>query len=56
MQYAHNEFIEEVNAKYMFETLVSAWEKDMKTIYYIRSIQKNSSDVSEKEECISCAG
>lgn len=56
MELIFNLNLENVNAKYMYETLISAWEKDMKTIYYIRSIQKNSSDVSAKEECISCAG
>ena len=56
MELIFNLNLDEVNARYMFETLISAWENDMKTIYYIRSIQKNSSDVSEKEECISCAG
>jgi len=45
-----------VNAKYMYDTIIDAWEKNMKTIYYIRSIQKNATDVSAKEECISCAG
>lgn len=45
-----------VNAKYMYETLIDAWKKNMKTIYYIRSIQKNATDASTKEECISCAG
>jgi ribonucleoside-diphosphate reductase alpha chain len=56
MELIFNLNLPEVNAKYMFETLVDAWEKDMKTVYYIRSVQKNSSDVSEKEECISCSG
>jgi len=56
MELIFNLNLPEVNAKYMFETLVDAWEKDMKTIYYIRSVQKNSSDVSEKDECVSCSG
>ena len=56
MELIFNLNLPEVNAKYMYETLMDAWEKDMKTVYYIRSVQKNSSDVSEKEECISCSG
>lgn len=56
MELIFNLNLPEVNAKYMYETLIDAWEKDMKTVYYIRSVQKNSSDVSEKEECISCSG
>lgn len=56
MELIFNLNLPEVSAKYMFETLMEAWEKDMKTVYYIRSVQKNSSDVSEKEECISCSG
>jgi ribonucleoside-diphosphate reductase alpha chain len=45
-----------VNAKYIYETLMTAWKNDLKTVYYIRSVQKNSSDVSAKEECASCSG
>lgn len=56
MELIFNLNLPEVNAKYMFDTLMSAWEKNMKTVYYIRSVQKNSSDISEKEECISCSG
>lgn len=56
MELIFNLNLSDVNAKYMYETLLDAWRKDMKTVYYIRSIQKNSSDVSEKDECISCAG
>jgi len=56
MELIFNLNLDNVNARYMYETLVSAWEKEIKTIYYIRSIQKNSSNVSEKEECVSCAG
>jgi len=56
MELIFNLNLPEVNARYMYETLMDAWKKDMKTIYYIRSVQKNSSDVSEKDECISCSG
>ena len=56
MELIFNLNLPEVNAKYIYETLIDAWKKDLKTVYYIRSIQKNSSDVSAKEECISCAG
>ncbi|MBI5345898.1 MAG: ribonucleoside-diphosphate reductase subunit alpha [Chlamydiae bacterium] len=43
-----------INAKYIFETLLDAWEKKIKTIYYIRTIQKDGSSL-DKEECISCS-
>ena len=56
MELIFNLNLPEVNAKYMYETLMDAWKKNMKTVYYIRSVQKNSSDISSKEECISCSG
>lgn len=56
MELLFNLNLPEVNAKYIYDTLMSAWKQDVKTVYYIRSIQKNSSDVSEKEECVSCSG
>jgi ribonucleoside-diphosphate reductase alpha chain len=56
MELIFNLNLPEVNAKYMYETLMDAWKKNMKTVYYIRSVQKNSSDVTSKEECVSCAG
>ena len=43
-----------INAKYIYECLVDAWEKNIKTIYYVRTIQKDGSSL-EKTECISCA-
>lgn len=56
MELIFNLNLPEVNAKYMYETLMDAWEKDIKTVYYIRSVQRNSSNVSAKEECVSCSG
>lgn len=46
---------EAVDAKYIYDSLMHAWKKKSKAIYYIRSIQKDGS-ISEKDECISCAG
>ncbi|MBN2479255.1 MAG: ribonucleoside-diphosphate reductase subunit alpha [Parachlamydiales bacterium] len=43
-----------INAKYIFDTIVDAWEKNIKTIYYVRTIQKDGSTL-DKNECISCA-
>lgn len=43
-----------IKAKDIFETIMSAWKKDIKTLYYTRSIQKDGSS-AEKSECISCA-
>lgn len=56
MELIFNLNLPEVNAKYMFETLMTAWKLGLKTVYYIRSVQKNSSVVSEKDECVSCSG
>jgi len=39
----------------IYNTVVSAWEKGCKTLYYTRTIQKNSNIMNDKEECISCA-
>jgi ribonucleoside-diphosphate reductase alpha chain len=40
-----------LTAKDIFETLIMAWEKGCKAIYYIRSVQKDSF----KDSCESCA-
>ncbi len=45
----------DIKAKDIYETLVEAWEKGCKTIYYTRTIQKNTNIMTEKEECFSCA-
>lgn len=45
----------EVNAKYIYETLMSAWERGCKTVYYIRSIQKDGNINGKGEDCVSCA-
>ena len=44
-----------IRAKDIYETVMLAWEKGIKTIYYVRTIQKDSETVSKKEECVSCA-
>ena len=44
---------EEVNAKYYFDKRMEAWEKGIKTLYYIRSIDKQK---DPDKECSSCAG
>jgi ribonucleoside-diphosphate reductase alpha chain len=43
-------------AKDIYETHLDAWKKGCKAIYYTRSIQKNSEEMSEKNECAACAG
>lgn len=45
----------DVRAKDIYDTIVSAWQKDIKTLYYTRTIQKDGSSAT-KEECVSCAG
>ena len=43
-----------ITAKYIYECIIDAWEKKIKTLYYVRTIQKDGSTL-EKQECISCA-
>lgn len=45
-----------IKAKDIYDTLIAAWEEGCKTVYYIRTIQKNTNNISEKEECESCSG
>lgn len=45
----------DIKAKDIYETIFRAWEKGLKTVYYVRTIQKDSTVMSEKEECVSCA-
>lgn len=44
-----------VTAKDMFNAIMDAWFKGCKTIYYIRTVQKDGNTV-DKRECSSCAG
>jgi ribonucleoside-diphosphate reductase alpha chain len=45
-----------IRAKDIYETVMLAWEKGIKTIYYVRTIQKDSEQaISTKEECVACA-
>lgn len=46
----------DIRAKDIYDTLFTAWENGCKSVYYIRTIQKNSSIATEKEECESCSG
>ncbi|WP_022819982.1 ribonucleoside-diphosphate reductase subunit alpha [Fusobacterium russii] len=45
-----------IKAKDIYDTLMTAWEEGCKTVYYIRTIQKNTNNIAEKEECESCSG
>lgn len=45
----------DIKAKDIYDTIITAWEKGCKTIYYTRTIQKNTGLISDKEECSSCA-
>ncbi|MBQ9235875.1 MAG: ribonucleoside-diphosphate reductase subunit alpha [Alphaproteobacteria bacterium] len=44
-----------IRAADIYETIMTAWKKDIKTLYYTRTIQKDGSSL-EKSECVSCAG
>ena len=45
-----------IRAKDIFDTLLTAWKEGCKSVYYIRTIQKNTNIAKEKEECESCSG
>lgn len=45
-----------IKAKDIYDTLMTAWEEGCKSVYYIRTIQKNTNNINEKEECESCSG
>ena len=45
-----------IRAKDIYETLLTAWQEGCKSIYYIRTIQKNTNISKQKEECESCSG
>lgn len=42
-----------LSAKNIFDTIFLAWEKKCKTVYYVRTIQKDS--FKESSDCASCA-
>ena len=44
-----------IRAKDIFDTFLLAWKEGCKSIYYIRTIQKNTNIAKEKEECESCS-
>lgn len=45
-----------IKAKDIYETLFEAWRVGCKSIYYIRTIQRNTNIMKDKEECESCSG
>lgn len=44
-----------IRAVDIYQTIMEAWKKEIKTLYYTRTIQKDGSS-AEKSECVSCAG
>ena len=46
----------DIKAKDIYDTIMTAWKTQCKSIYYTRTIQKNSNIAMEKEECESCSG
>lgn len=46
----------DIKAKDIYDTIMIAWKTNCKSIYYTRTIQKNSNIMREKEECESCSG
>ena len=45
-----------IKAKDIYDTFLTAWKEGCKSVYYIRTIQKNTNIMNEKEECESCSG
>ena len=45
-----------IKAKDIYNTLMTAWKEGCKSVYYIRTIQKNTNIMNNKEECESCSG
>ena len=46
----------DIKAKDIYDALMTAWEEGCKSVYYIRTIQKNTNNITDKEECESCSG
>jgi ribonucleoside-diphosphate reductase alpha chain len=46
----------DIKAKDIYDTIMTAWKTQCKSIYYTRTIQRNSNIAREKEECESCSG
>lgn len=55
MELVFNQNSPDFSPKKIYDTILEAWEKGVKAVYYIRSIQKDSR-VTQKEECVSCSG
>ena len=45
-----------IRARDIYDTLMTAWKEGCKSVYYIRTIQKSTNIMNEKEECVSCSG
>lgn len=46
----------DLRARDIYDTIMTAWKSGCKSIYYTRTIQKNTNIAKEKEECESCSG
>jgi ribonucleoside-diphosphate reductase alpha chain len=44
-----------ITAKVIYDAIMNAWKKEIKTIYYTRSIQQDGQVTSNQNDCISCA-
>lgn len=44
----------DITAQDIYETIFTAWKRGCKTIYYTRTIQRNSNIMNEQETCVSC--
>lgn len=46
----------DIKAKDIYDTYMTAWKEGCKSVYYVRTIQKNTNIAKDKEECESCSG
>jgi len=46
----------DIKARDIYDTIMTAWKTGCKSIYYTRTIQKNTNIAKDKEECESCSG
>ncbi len=44
-----------ITAKYLYDFVLYAWKKEIKTLYYTRFIQVNNTNMKDKRECAVCA-
>jgi ribonucleotide reductase alpha subunit len=49
-------FSKDVDPQYFHEVHWTAWQKKIKTLYYVRSSSVLRADLSSRGECVACEG